>query len=429
MIVEQTETTYAVCLTRKVAEPSDFVELIADSTTRPAFYWEHPESGEAVAGLGAAVEIRCSGPHRFAEASRRAVDELRKVGRGGVEGPGPLVLGGFGFSDEDASGRQWREFPSVRLFIPELTWIRTGGQCWEISVSGTAGGSLNGDNGRGTPPYELASESGERQVPASNWESRVEEALRLLHDGSLRKVVLARSKHLDPGAVVCAADAARVLRDSRPQCFTYWVRGGETEFVGSTPELLARVDGSAVQTVALAGSAPRDPDHRRDRENAARLQGCEKNRSEHDIVVQEVKGKLTDVCGSLDCPETPEVKAFPEAYHLATPISGRLARRLTAIEVAGLLHPTSAVCGIPSSLAASLIAKGGEERGWYSGLVGWMRADGDGSFAVALRSGLLDGEAATVWAGAGIVEASDPRAEAEEIESKMGALASVLERR
>jgi isochorismate synthase len=179
--------------------------------------------------------------------------------------------------------------------------------------------------------------------------------------------------------------------------------------------------------VALAGSAPRGIDETHDRDNAAGLMACAKNRSEHEIVVEELREKLAGVCSELSCPDTPQLRWFPEALHLATLIEGTLESALTAMEVAGVLHPSSAVCGIPSGAALELIEKGEEERGWYSGAVGWMDINGDGSFAVALRSGLFERDRATVWAGAGIVEASQADAEFEETETKMGAIASIIQ--
>src|SRR5579885_3436853 len=93
-----------------------------------------------------------------------------------------------------------------------------------------------------------------------------------------------------------------------------------------------------------------------------------------------------------------------------------------ALELAGLLHPTPAVCGVPTSTARAIIERNEPERGWYTGGVGWMNADGSGEFAVALRSLLIEGSKLTAWAGAGIVEGSDADAEFDETEFKLGAL-------
>jgi isochorismate synthase EntC len=117
---------------------------------------------------------------------------------------------------------------------------------------------------------------------------------------------------------------------------------------------------------------------------------------------------------------------LPEAQHLTTPITGRLAERLTVLDLAGLLHPTPAVCGVPRDAARRLIEQQEPGRGWFSGGVGWMAENGAGEVAVALRSVLIDGAAATVWAGAGIVSGSSAEAEFSETEAKMSALFETL---
>ena len=113
--------------------------------------------------------------------------------------------------------------------------------------------------------------------------------------------------------------------------------------------------------------------------------------------------------------------------HLATPIRAQLAQPLSAIELAGLLHPTPAVGGEPHAAAAPLIpALEGLDRGWYAGAVGWTDANDDGEFCVALRCALLRGTEARLYAGVGVVRDSDPAAELDETEIKLGALLPVL---
>ena len=91
----------------------------------------------------------------------------------------------------------------------------------------------------------------------------------------------------------------------------------------------------------------------------------------------------------------------------------------TLLDVARVLHPTPAVCGAPREAAMQRLAREEAERGWYGGAIGWTSASGDGELAVALRAALLDGAGAHVWAGAGIVEGSDPEHEYDETERKM----------
>ncbi len=93
----------------------------------PMFYWERPSEGVSMLGLGAAWDLSTSGGERFAVASQAAVAALGKGTRSCDRRFGPFVLGGFGFSDDDCRQDEWREFPSLRLWIPELLWVRRGG--------------------------------------------------------------------------------------------------------------------------------------------------------------------------------------------------------------------------------------------------------------------------------------------------------------
>ena len=125
--------------------------------------------------------------------------------------------------------------------------------------------------------------------------------------------------------------------------------------------------------------------------------------------------------------EEPELIKVANIQHLATPVIAQLAEPRSAVELAGLLHPTPAVGGEPWSLAATTIAELERmDRGWYAGPVGWMDATEDGEFCVALRSALLRDREAHLYAGVGVVAGSDPAAELAETEVKLEALLPLL---
>jgi menaquinone-specific isochorismate synthase len=242
--------------------------------------------------------------------------------------------------------------------------------------------------------------------------------------GTLRKVVLARSREVAVPAALDVAAVVRRLRDERPGCMTFWARRGPASFVGSSPELLARVHGRFVEAVALAGTTRR-PRGRADEAAAAALLACAKNRAEHAVVAADVRRALAPLCRQLaDSPRS--VQRLPDVLHLATRFTGELNEGRDALQVAGALHPTSAVCGAPRGTARALIRAREPERGWYTGGVGWVDGQGDGAFAVALRCALLTPSRATLWAGAGIVAGSSADAEWDETEAKMEAVARTL---
>ena len=402
---------------RRIDDPGDLLSLRGDAADERTFLSD-PARDEAVAACGVAAEVRTSGSDRFAEASRILRALLARCETIG-DGPGPIAVGGFAFEpDEPGSGR-WREFGSLRLVVPELAWIRRGGVVWQVRTWHTDAEPIR----REPPGVALVPPTALEDRAA--WCARVREALAAITDGSLRKVVLAREREECVPAALDAEQVIRRLHDTRPTCTTFWIRRGALDFVGSSPELLARVTAGDVEAVALAGTARRQDEHGADVAAADALLACPKNRAEHVLVADEVRVELDEVCTSLVAsPRT--IERFPEAMHIATHFHGRLATAMDVLQVAGRLHPTSAVCGLPRTAASALIHEREPERGWYAGGVGWMDARGDGAFSVALRCGLLSPGRATIWAGAGIVAGSDPDAEYDETEAKMTAMASAL---
>ncbi len=429
--------TYSV---ERVSGVRDLLSLIGQGTPEfhvPLFYWEHPMSGEAVLAVGAAHAIRTSGTDRIGKAGRAALDVLaRSTPREPSscdDAPRPRFVGGFAFGSDDPVSPLWREFPSCWLFLPEQMWLLKDGRCWSIRVSSCGHPSAHR---QGAPPVLGMDERSRPGVPAmeepddqQHWLSRVERALSMVEEGALTKVVLARHRTWTAVREISALSIARQLRDSRPGCFTFCVSPGRSHFFGSTPELLLRLHNGRFETQALAGTAPRDRNARRDRKSASRLLRSAKNLREHAAVVLGIEQALGAVAGPFRVAPQPDLIALPEAYHLRTAIAGHVRSSINSLDLADLLHPTAAVCGVPRHRARSLIETEEPDRGWYTGAVGWMDGSGDGVFAVALRAALARDRQFTVWAGAGIVSGSDPVAEFEETEIKMRAMVDAVRNR
>ena len=246
----------------------------------------------------------------------------------------------------------------------------------------------------------------------------VERALANIYAGELEKVVVARCTALSFDAPIDVCDVLRELEASE-YCTRFAIRCANTTFLGATPERLVRLTGNVVDTEALAGSG--------DSESATALLESQKERIEHDLVVQEIVKRLAPWCDSLDYPKTPEVRALKHLVHLHTPIHGRLKVREHVLDVVGRLHPTPAVGGLPGLRAQRFIADHEPvPRGWYASPIGWFDAEGDGEFAVGLRSGAFVGDRAYLYAGNGIVKDSDPASEYAETKLKLASLSAAL---
>jgi isochorismate synthase len=249
-------------------------------------------------------------------------------------------------------------------------------------------------------------------------------ALEAIGEGRLDKVVLAREATVAAEGRWPRAEVLRRLR-RRPGGATFlYACGG---FVGASPELLVRRRGRVATSRPMAGTVPRGDSAAAEAEGLARLTGSPKEAVEHRLVVDAVADGLAKVADRVQVGR-PEVVRLATVAHLATEITADLTGPLpTALELAGLLHPTPAVGGSPRDAAlAAIAALEPFDRGRYAGPVGWVDRAGDGEWAIALRCATLDGPRAHLLAGAGIVPGSDPDAEWAETEYKLRAVLEVL---
>lgn len=204
--------------------------------------------------------------------------------------------------------------------------------------------------------------------------------------------------------------------------------GSPCLLAGATPELLVSRQGRAVLSHPLAGSARREADPAADRAAAEALGRSGKDRREHALVAEFILDMLAPHCRNLGAPEGTTITSTRSMWHLGTRIEGELKDPETsAADLAALLHPTPAVCGVPRDRAAEHIhALEGYDRDFYAGAVGWCDRAGDGAWHVSIRCAEITGNRARLYAGAGIVPGSDPQAEARETAAKFRAMLNAL---
>ena len=358
----------------------------------------------------------------------------------------PLAFGGFSFSGlerSESSANPWGKWSQGQLFVPQRLLYSRG----DDSLSGKRGGGLflhfrvepdDTEAGVISRVEKVLSEvslgqAREQRAALSalspetvHLESKrgfcerveaVKEAISQQRDSNmgLKKVVLARADHLtapggchfDPISTVCA------LRHQQPGAFTYAISNGLGDvFLGATPETLLRVSGGVVSTQALAGTAPRGGSQGEDDQFGEGLLDSQKERGEHQLVVDAIVEGLAPLCSRIEVPEVPQLVKLSHVQHLMTPVSGYLSRPVHLLDMINRLHPTPALGGWPGEEAVSWIEeKEPLDRGWYGGPLGWLDQWGEGVFAVAIRSALVRRDSAWVYAGAGIVAESQPEAE------------------
>ena len=276
-------------------------------------------------------------------------------------------------------------------------------------------------------PHPTAPRGDPQRPPARRVRSGRRAATERIGAGEMSKVVLAREVVVERRRRPRPAAVFGALREQFPSCFCFCCGTPEAAFIGASPELLVRRSGAGVSTVALAGSTRRSSDPAVDDHLGEQLLRSDKDRREQRIVAERIVRALRPHAVWVEAAPEPEIVKVANIQHLATPVIAQLAEPRSAVELAGMLHPTPAVGGEPWPGAAAAIAElEGMDRGWYAGPVGWMDATEDGEFCVALRSALLRDREAHLFAGVGVVAGSDPAAELEETEVKLQALLPLL---
>jgi menaquinone-specific isochorismate synthase len=242
----------------------------------------------------------------------------------------------------------------------------------------------------------------------------VRTALERIAGGAVNKVVIARDLQARIPTDADLRGPIDILTRHYPETITYAIDG----LIGSSPETLVRSEGRSVSARVLAGSVGRGQDASADELIASTLRNSPKDLDEHGFAIASVMSALAP--HSLGLAATaPFPLALPNLWHLASDVTGTLADGSSALDLVAALHPTAAVAGSPTETATSLIAELEPfDRGRYAGPVGWVGADGDGEWAVALRCAQVRGTEVRAFAGAGIVAGSEPERELAETELK-----------
>jgi menaquinone-specific isochorismate synthase len=403
-----------------VPDPGDLLERIPQPDV---VAWVH--HGAGLAGWGEAIRVTLpAGEDRFTAGEKwlRSVFDAAEVDdRVRVRGSGLVAFGTFTF-DASSDG-------SV-LVVPRVVLGRDGrGRAWLTTVTEPGEPPLTGwplsAGPRLAVPRGLRWRDG--SLPGPRWERAVAEAVAAIKAGGLRKVVLARDVFATADEPIDARVLLRRLAARYPGCFTFACDG----MVGATPELLVRRVGRQVSALVLGGTLPRGADQAEDLALGEELLASAKNNEEHAYAVDSIREALGPLCEVLDVEARPSLLKFPNLQHLGTRVRGTLAGGgppRSALALAAAVHPPAAVCGTPTGAALDLIRELEHmDRERYAGPVGWVDAEGNGEWGIAIRSGQLSGRTARLFAGCGIVAGSEPAAELAETLVKLQPMRGALE--
>jgi anthranilate synthase component 1 len=210
----------------------------------------------------------------------------------------------------------------------------------------------------------------------------------------------------------------------------YFIRMGGAAIVGSSPEMLVRVEGRRAQTHPIAGTRPRGRNEEEDVRLGEELKKNEKERAEHVMLVDLGRNDIGRVAeyGTVRVPQFMGLERYSHVMHLVSIVEGRLAEDRDRLDALVACFPAGTVSGAPKVRAMEIIAElEPERRGIYAGAVGYVDFAGNLDFCITIRTVVMANQKAYVQAGAGIVADSNPAAEYEETRDKAKALVRALE--
>lgn len=446
-----TDHVVAVTLPIEKIDPLACLELLGEKEDYQ-YFWEKPGDEFSMAAGIALKTITAGGENRFNQVDRQ-INSVRKHSfeYSVVEHShtGIHFLGGFSFFD-DCRDPNWESFGSASFVVPEWQVTRDG-QLTLLNLNFSTSNyqtitDLDEDiKDRFTEICEILKLNKEPDFPSvenlnyksnnifsseerTKWIDSVSTAKGLIEKDKFEKIVLARKATTKLQHTPEPTHIINVLREQYPNCYSFLIRKGSKTFLGCTPERLISFRKKYLLTEALAGSIQRGSTASEDAFMGKELMQSTKNAHEHNYVIKAIEQKLRPFVEKIEKGTTPVIKKLTNVQHLFTPITAWLKDDVNPLAIIEQLHPTPAVGGYPWEQAKPYIRELEDfDRGWYAGPVGWLNSKNGGEFAVAIRSGFIEKNRATFYAGCGIVADSDAETEWEETILKLRPMLSALQ--
>lgn len=403
-------------ITREIATPEGF-----DLTKHfPEDAMVFIRGGAGIVGFGEVARFETSGPDRISElagvwkeqvALAEVTDPLR------IQCTGLVAFGSVTFAPNSTI--------NSLLVVPRLVLGTRDGRSWITELVPEGEEPLDASFLTKDANYRVNEKLKfiDGAMSAEHFVSQATSAIEKIRAGKIQKVVLARDIVAQLPDGFDLRSALRTLALRYPSCWIYSVAGN----FGASPELLVRVSHGQVSARVLAGTAARGDTPELDQQIASSLLVSEKNLQEHRFAVDSMVQELSPFCTTVDTDESPFSLALPDLWHLASDVYGKLKKNLSVLDLAAFLHPTAAVAGTTRRAAQELISELEPfDRGGYAGPVGWIGADGDGEWAIAIRGAFIEDTVVTAYAGCGLVSESDPIDELAETELKFAPIRNAL---
>lgn len=424
-----------------------------DLKGQPHFFMERPVEDVSVLAFGSLCLDRLNGKERFEKVklfSKECLESIleHKLIEGAFTGPHFFTACAFSDEVSESDG-----FDAATVFLPKWHVYNNNGVYGivfniqldaEVEIEALlseikqrfdrfqsfdyAGQEQEQEQELGANKKELSAIDLTQCIERSDFVASVEGALTDIAQNSYQKIVLAQKSTFPKPRAVSGVDFLNRLRERFTACYTFsFSDGSERSFIGASPEKLVQIKSNRVLTEAIAGSSSRGKKPSEDARLGVDLLQSDKNLREHNLVINSIIKRLSILGIEAQSDLKPRLLALANVQHLMTKIKGVLPKDTHIMDVVSELHPTPAVGGQPRELAVPRIRElENFGRGLYAGVVGWFNQDSDGEMIVGIRSAQFNSDTVDVFAGAGIVEGSEPEKEKHEIELKYSAILEAL---
>lgn len=416
-------------------EPLTFFAAGYEPFLGERFFWKDPTDETFIIGLGICKQIQSD---QAADRFFLVEEEWKSFMKDAIidnpfelNGIGPLMFGGFSFDPHKEKTKLWSKYSDSLFHIPKFMYSEINGKAFfttnivctqndDLSLAEavhkerrTLFTALEADTYQ--EKYDLINED---EINPEKWKDTVSAVVNELKQGSLKKVVLARETRLHFSQSIQLEQVLMNLLNLQRESFIFAFESNGDCFIGASPERLVKKSGSSFFTTCLAGSIARGKTEEDDRILGNTLLADPKNIIEHQYVVRMIKAAMEEVCEEVILPDKTQLLKTRDIQHLYTPVTGTAKKETSLLLLVDRLHPTPALGGLPKEKAVEKIREVEElDRGFYGAPLGWVDYRGNGEFAVSIRSGLIQGDEASLFAGCGVVEDSDP--ESEYVETKI----------
>ncbi|KAA0543154.1 isochorismate synthase [Bacillus sp. BGMRC 2118] len=431
-------TSILVSLTTEVNDIDPLLFYIAgrELFTGENTYWKEPINGETIVGVGVlqTISSNVNSNRRYQDIQKQWNEVVKTMidtkSSENVNARGPLLFGGFSFDPLKHKTELWNDYPSAQFYLSKYMLHQAGNQMFLTSNL-----FVDGENQVESVIVQLERDRKqlfevmdklkrdsyqqpiyrEREIEVDKWLQSVETVVCHINEGKLEKAVLARELKLESDDAFSIQTIVENLLQKQPTSYIFAIDSGDSTFIGATPERLIKKEHKEVLSTCLAGSIKRGVTEVEDLQLANELLEDPKNLAEHEFVVDMITNEMKAVCHTITKPDKPSIFKARDIQHLYTPIVGEVKDQVDLLEIVERLHPTPALGGFPKARALEEIRIHEQlDRGWYAGPIGWLDHNGDGEFAVAIRSALFKQHEASLFAGCGIVAKSEPSKEYEE---------------